>query len=350
MSALRVGVFGAGAIGVYVGGRLAAAGADVTLVGRPRVLDPIAAGGVTLEDLEGAERRVAPSVIRCAHDASSLRDCDVVLITTKAGGTREAASAVAASTPSHVPVVSLQNGIDGPRTLRDVLGARRGYGGMISYNVVFRGSTALRRATSGPIVIERMHPTDELFTRGAVERLVLALRAADLETIETREIERVLWSKMLFNLNNALNALSGLPLRTQLRDRGYRRLMATMMAEGLAVMRGKGLRPMRFGMLYPPLAARVLPLPDFVFERAAAAMLRIDPEARSSMADDLAQRRPTEIDALNGAVVRVGREVGVPTPLNEKVVAAIRAAERASAGSPRLSPADIAADASEATA
>lgn len=338
---LRVGIFGAGAVGLFVGGRLASSGCEVTFVGRPRVLEPIVASGLTLEDLESASRGVPASAIRCATDAAALRDCDVVLITTKVGATLAAATAIYDNTPKHVPVVSLQNGVDGPKTLRGILGPRRGFGGMIAYNVVFKEPTVLRRATSGPIVIERQHTTDEIFTREAVGRLVVALRAAELTTLESREIQRVLWSKMLFNLNNALNALSGLPLLTQLRDRGYRRLMAAMMNEGMAVMRAHHMKPMRFGMLYPPLAARVLPMPDAIFERLAAAMLRVDPEARSSMADDLAQRRPTEIDALNGAVVRYGAQRSVETPLNARIVEAIRDAERANVGSPRLSPRDL---------
>jgi 2-dehydropantoate 2-reductase len=337
---LRVGVFGAGAIGCFVGGRLAASGCDVTLVGRARVLDPIAANGLVLEDLESATRRV--SSIRCATDASALRDCDVVIITTKTLGTRDAAMAVMNATRDDVPVISLQNGVEGPTMLRDVLGLRRGYGGMIAYNVVFKGATTLRRATSGPIVVERMHPNDEAVTQRAVPRLIEAMRAADLTTMESGEIDRVLWSKLLFNLNNALNALSGLPLRAQLRDRGYRRLMAMMMREGIAVMRARGMRPMRFGTLSPSIVSRALPVPNFVFERVAGAMLKIDPDARSSMAEDLAQRRPTEIDALNGVVVRMGEKHGVATPLNERVVRAVQAAEAANAGSPRLSAEQIA--------
>ncbi len=340
---LRVGVFGAGAIGTFVGGRLAASGCDVTLVGRPRVLDPIAQRGLTLEDLEErAPRHVPPGRLALAGDARALADRDVVLLTTKSLGTREGALALAQHLPGHVAVVSLQNGVDGPSILRDVLGARRGYGGMVAYNVVFREPTRLRRATSGPIVLERMAPGEEVFTRGGVPRLALAMQAAGLTTLESREIARVLWTKLLFNLNNALNALSGLPLRTQLRDRAYRRLMAAMMDEGLAVMRAQGLRPVRLGTLYPPLAARLLPAPDFLFERAAAAMLRIDPEARSSMADDLAQRRPTEIDALNGVVVRAGRAHGLAAPLNERVVLAIREAEASGEGSPHLRAAALA--------
>ena len=120
--ALRVGVYGAGAIGTFVGGRLAAAGVDVTLVGRPRVLDPIARGGLTLEDLEQETRTLAPGALRCAADATALADCEIVLVTTKTLATREAAVALRDATAPTTPIVSLQNGVDGARTLAETLG------------------------------------------------------------------------------------------------------------------------------------------------------------------------------------------------------------------------------------
>jgi 2-dehydropantoate 2-reductase len=326
-SPLRVGVMGAGAIGVYVGGRLAGVGCDVTLVGRGRVLDPIALRGLVLEDLEGPRVTLPAGRVRCAEDAAALGDAEVVLLTTKAAGTWAAAEALAAATPAHVPVVSIQNGVDGPKHLRDVLGLRRGYGGMIACNVIFSDATTLRRTTSGPIVIERRSAADEAATRGAVGRLVDALARTGLPTRASREIDRVLWSKLLLNLNNALNALSGLTLQAELRDRGYRRVLAAMQGEGLAVMRALGIRPVRVGAVYPPLARRVLPMPTFVFEQLARTMLRVDPSARSSMADDLALGRPTEVDALNGAIVRHGAKLGVATPINARIVDRVHEAE-----------------------
>lgn len=335
---LHVGVMGAGAIGIFVGGRLAAAGHRVTLVGRERVLDPITARGLVVEDLDGSACTVERGAIRCAHDAAALAGVDVVLVTTKTAGTRAAALAIYDCTPAHVPAVSLQNGVDGVKTLRDVLGHRRGYGGMIASNVIFRDETTLRRTTDGQIVIERQHPDDEAYTRGAVGRLVDALVSAGLDAHSTRAIAPVMWTKLLFNLNNAINALSGLPLAAELSDRGYRRVLARAMREGLAVMRAMKLRPVRLGMLHPWLSSRVLPLPDPLFRRLAGAMFRIDPEARSSMADDLARRRPTEIDALNGAIVSHGARLGVATPVNARIVELVREAERAGAGSPKLRP------------
>lgn len=331
---------GAGAIGCFVGARLALGGAAVTLVGRKRVLDPIAAHGITLEDLEGAPRHARPGLVGGVEEPSALPELDVVLVATKGKDTERAATQLQGAIPAHTPVVSLQNGVDNPRRLAAHLGAERVLGGSVSWNVVWRDehqTPTLRRSTSGPVVVEsRPGPASP------TERLLRAFAAADLDARGHAEIERVLHTKLLFNLNNAVNALSGVTLREQLADRRYRRVMAAIIAEGLAAMRAANIAPLRLGMLDARLAARVLPLPDLVFRTVARSMIKIDPEARSSMADDLSQRRSTEVDDLNGAVVRLGAAHGVPTPLNERIVALIHAAEEAAAGSPRLSPEQIA--------
>lgn len=321
-ASMRVGVLGAGAIGCYVGGRLAAAGHDVVLVGRPRVVDPIAQGGLVLEDLDGSRREARP---RCASTTGigtpeALRDREVVLVTVKAHQLAEAARSLA-----ELPalVIGLQNGVDHPRTLREAIGVRA-RAGTVSWNVVWKDARTLRRSTSGPVILER-HPADPI-----VDRAIAALRSAGLEAHGADPIEPVLWTKLLFNLNNAANALSSLPLRDQLSMRPWRRVVAAMQREGLAVMRAAGIPPVRIGRLDPRLSARLLPLPDPIFRALAGTMIRIDPAARSSMADDLARGAATEIELLNGAIVREGRARGVPTPVNARVVDAIRARERGS--------------------
>jgi 2-dehydropantoate 2-reductase len=199
----------------------------------------------------------------------------------------------------------------------------------VSWNVVWKGEAVLRRATTGPVVLEE-----------AGEALATALRRASIDVRVVRDIEPVLWTKLLFNLNNAINALSGLPLREELSQRGWRSVVAACQREGLAAMRAAGIRPVRLGRLDARVAARLLPAPDFVFRLLAGAMIRIDPAARSSMADDLDRGRTTEVDWLNGAVVRLGARHGVPTPVNERVVDAIRARERGERRA--IAPSDLA--------
>jgi 2-dehydropantoate 2-reductase len=151
------------------------------------------------------------------------------------------------------------------------------------------------------------------------------------------DLRPVQWTKLCINANNAVNALAGIPLRDQIAGRGYRRIMARVVGEALGCLRAAGIRPVRIGRMIPSLAPLVLGLPDWLFLRAAAAMVRVDPEARSSMWEDLERRRPTEIDHLNGEIIRLGEQHGVATPVNRGLCDLVRAAEAAGSGSPRMS-------------
>lgn len=315
---MRIGVLGAGAIGAFLGARLGAAGHEVVLVGRAKRLEPIATRGVVAEDLDGSRREAR---VRCSEDPEALRECEVVLITTKAADVERAAASLAQQAQI---VVALQNGVDHPRIVRETIGAPRARAGTVSFNVVWCDERTLRRGTTGPIVIESRGGGDDAIP----SRTIQALRSAGLDARGADPIEPVLWTKLVFNLNNAVNALSGLPLREQLALRSWRRVVAACQREALDATRAAGIRPVRLGRMDPWVAARVLPLPDPIFRALAGAMVRIDPKARSSTAEDLEAGRKTEIDWLNGAVVRLGERVGVPTPVNRRVVEAIHRAEQ----------------------
>jgi 2-dehydropantoate 2-reductase len=123
-----------------------------------------------------------------------------------------------------------------------------------------------------------------------------------------------------------VNALSGRTLLEQLRERDYRRVVAASIIEALAVLEAAGIEPAKIGPVPPRLLPHVIGAPDFIFSMFLKAQ-KIDARARSSMYDDLAAGRPTEIDYLNGEVVALGRKTGRPTPVNEAIVALIRQRE-----------------------
>jgi 2-dehydropantoate 2-reductase len=139
------------------------------------------------------------------------------------------------------------------------------------------------------------------------------------------DLRGIQWAKLLLNLNNPVNALSGLPLKAELQDRDFRRCLAALQQEGLAALAAAGIAPAQLS----PLPARWLPavlrLPTPIFRRIAARMLRIDEKARSSMAEDFALGRPTEIDALCGEVVRLAERHGLRAPVNRKTIERIEA-------------------------
>jgi 2-dehydropantoate 2-reductase len=152
--------------------------------------------------------------------------------------------------------------------------------------------------------------------------------AARMPLMQQADFESIQWGKLLINLNNAVNALSGVPLKTEFSQRGYRRCLAALIDEGRSVLEAVGIHPAKVVKLGPRMLPLVLRLPDALFARVAAPMLRIDPEARSSMWEDLEAGRRTEVDYLNGAIVALAKSIGRNAPCNARIVALVRAAEQ----------------------
>lgn len=313
-------VMGAGAIGLYVGGRLAAAGQDVSLVGRPRILDALARDGLRVSDLDGFDAHLPPGRLRLAEtpDALDFAPDTTALLCVKGGGTAQAAQALAAACPAGLPVVSLQNGVENVARIAAHAPALHAVGAMVPYNVVLRG-THVHRATTGRIQMQR---------DPATATLADAFSAAGLDALAVDDIQPVQWGKLLLNLNNPVNALSDLPLRDELQVRDFRIVFAALQSEALRAMARAGIRPAKVAPLPPSWLPHVLRLPDALFARLARRMLRIDPAARSSMWDDLEAGRPTEIDDLCGAVVRLAAKHGVPAPCNERMCALLAGPRR----------------------
>jgi 2-dehydropantoate 2-reductase len=131
---------------------------------------------------------------------------------------------------------------------------------------------------------------------------------------------------LLINLNNAVNALSGLPLLEQLKDRDYRRVVAASIDEALAAMKLAEVEPAKMGVVSPTALPNVLRLPNLLFAPFLKAQ-KIAPDARSSMADDFAAGRPTEIDYLNGEVVALARRHKRNPRVNAGIVQLVKEAE-----------------------
>jgi 2-dehydropantoate 2-reductase len=328
---VQIGILGAGLIGTYVGAKLVLAGHDVVFVGRLGA--EIAAHGIALSDHAGGAATLAPERIVYRAEPEALADREAILVTVKSMATEEAARPLAAILKRRTTLVSLQNGVSNAPRLRALLPNHDVLAGMVPFNVARfdrERPGRFHNGTDGPLTIE---------ARGGAERPIgAALREAGFDVATRADLESVQWSKLILNLNNAVNALAGIPLRAMLAERGYRRVMAACAREGLAVTRAAGIRLARIGKVIPAVAPFVFALPNALFFAAAGAMIKIDPQAKSSMLDDLERRRVTEIDYLNGEIVGRGETHGVATPVNGAIVSLVKEAEARRAGSPRLSP------------
>jgi 2-dehydropantoate 2-reductase len=241
-----------------------------------------------------------------------------VLLTVKSLGTEAAAKEIARYGKGDAVVISLQNGVSNPDILRPRLPRQQVVQAMVPYNVVRLGPGRWHRATGGELVVGDRPETRDLAARigDRPGRLLLS-----------NDMQGVAWGKLLFNLNNAINALSGQTYLAELKQRDFRRVFAAAMIETLALLRKKGIRPAKIGKVGPDLLPHVIGSPDFIFNNVFLKVQKIDPKGRGSMADDFAAGRPTEIDFLNGEVVRLADSLGETAPVNAAIVDLVRQAE-----------------------
>lgn len=323
-------IAGAGAVGCFVGGMLAREGRPVRLLVRPRVAAEIEASGLRVSSFEGLDERIEASKLGLSQNPNVFESAAIVLVTVKSGDTPEVAELMARHMPADAVVVSLQNGVGNTAVLRERLPGRAVLAGMVPFNVLALGDGRYHRATSGDILID----ADQADTAAKLSVPGLGVRAHP-------DMAGVQWGKLLLNLNNAMNALSNLPLRDQLAQRGWRTLWADQMAEALQVMRIAGIKPIAATPLPASWSPSILRLPDALFQLVARRMVKVDPKARSSMWQDLQRGRRTEIDYLQGAIIALAVKHGVAAPLSGRILSLIKDAEAAGKGTPGLTPEQI---------
>lgn len=291
-----IGVMGAGSIGCYVGGKIAATGTRTILVGRPRLAAEIAEHGLSVQDLDAPARGVES--VAYVTDPAALADADLVLVAVKSGQTEEAAKTLAAILRPDAIVASLQNGLGNADRLRAHLGPRRVLPGIVEYNVVSRGGGLFHRTMDGPIVLEA----------GAEDWVYAVFREAGLHLVTHDDLAPHQWTKLCVNLNNAVSALTDAPTPKLLGTPGYRRVIAALIDEGLSVARASGVRPAKLRGVPVGLMPKVLRLPTPIVRLVTGAQMKVDADARSSMWEDLSRGKPTEVDWLNGEIVRRAEE------------------------------------------
>lgn len=314
---LRIVVAGAGAVGSVVGGLLARAGHDVLLVGRDPHMAAIAQRGLRISGLFG-EHVVRPRTATSLEGAGATEDgasADFVLVTVKAHGTAEVARALAGWGRSSAKVVAMQNGLGNLETLAAALGEERVLGARVIFGARLpepghaHVTVCAQPVAVGPVRADRV-------LAAAAETLASALAAAGVPCEAVETVLPLLWEKVLYNCGlNPLGALHGLSYGEVAASPELRPLLDAAIDEGFEVARRSGV---------------ALRWPDARSFREYFHRTLLPPTAahRSSMHQDLEAGRRTEIDAIGGAIVRIGARVGWPTPVNARLVAQVHAAER----------------------
>jgi 2-dehydropantoate 2-reductase len=303
---MKVVIVGAGAMGSLFGGRLEQAGAEVVLydVFAEHVL-AVRSKGLAIEDAAtGAVTLCRP---RATTDIAECRGADVLVIFVKSTATEDAARAFRDVAGPATIALTLQNGLGNEAILRKHFGPERTAAGVTSQGATFLEPGKVRHAGKGPTHLgmadgknEKLAPLAELLGR------------AGFETHVEADVSGLVWSKLVVNVGiNALTALVNQPNGRLLDAEETRALMADLVAEAVAVARARGVR-----LTYADPLATVME----VAKKTGA--------NRSSMLQDFDRGRESEIEFINGAIVREASELGVPVPVNSAVTRLVRAIER----------------------
>jgi 2-dehydropantoate 2-reductase len=302
---------GAGSIGCYLGACLQAAGVEVHYIGRPRIIEALRSHDMLITDIDGNRFDLPCQSLKLHYDIPLHIQPLLVLLCVKSGATVNAAEALDQRLPAGTLVVSMQNGLSNASKASNAAPRLTVLPGMVPFNVAQISEAHFHRGTSGKIAVQRHE--------GLVPWLPWFKRAGlplDLQD----DMGPVQWGKLLLNLNNPVNALSGLPLQAQLLSTAHRRMLADLMDEALGLLNQAGIRPARFSPLPWALLPVFLRLPTPLFRTLARGVLNIDASARSSMADDVLKGRPTEIDEICGEFVRLAKRFGTQAPKNEEMM------------------------------
>jgi len=307
-SQIRVAVLGAGAVGSYFGGMLARVGSQVTLIGRPAHVEAIRAGGLFL-DAATFQERIA---IGASAEVSAARDADVILFCVKTTDTEEAARSLAPHVSPGAIVVSLQNGVDN-------VGRIRAASGIDALPAVVYVAAALpepghvKHSGRGELVVgELKEGGSPASSRGdRAERITELFTAAKVPCRVSADISVDQWTKFIMNCaGNAVTAITQTSYAAAGRNLQTRDVMSQVIAETVAVARASGVA-----------------LPEVDFIGMGLKFIESIGNATSSTAQDLARGKRTEIDSLNGYVVRRGKELGIATPANFTLFALVKLLE-----------------------
>ncbi len=293
---MHIAVMGAGAVGCYYGAMLARAGHAVTLIGRPALVDAVRGSGLRLESAAFTGR----VDVEATTDPAAVREASLVLFCVKSGDTETAGAQLAPHLAAEAGVLSLQNGVDNATRLSQVLGRE------VIPSVVY---VAAEMAGPGHV---RHHGRGELVIGPSPHSAWLAaqLAAAGIPTQVSTAVLEALWSKLVINCAyNALSAIAQQPYGMLIRGDGVRQVMRDTFDECRAVASAQGIA-----------------LPDTLWD-ATLAIADSMAGQRSSTAQDLARGKPSEIDYLNGTIVRLGAVHAIATPTNRSLWCTVKLLE-----------------------
>jgi 2-dehydropantoate 2-reductase len=299
-------VCGAGAIGSLVGARLYESGINVRLIGREAHVAAIRAKGLLVTGQNESRLVQLPAATTLAGSA------DIILLTVKSQDVQDACRTIAAL-HSDATVVTMQNGVRSDQQAADILGRDRVVGCVLNISATYLEPGVVEQNTRGLFQVGAPFPE----SKGRVDA-VLELLSLAIKTEPVADIARSRWTKLMANLNNAIMAITGLPIGKALRHAGLTRLSIATIREGVktAQLGGFGLDQSRRARTFRLMSTLPMPLSYRVFKRRLAGNFPPDSTYGPSTLQSLERGSSSELDYLNGEIVTLGEKIGRLTPYN----------------------------------
>jgi len=303
----QIAVVGAGAVGCYFGGMLARAGAPVTLIGRAPHVEAINRDGLFIDSVHFKER----VSVSASTEIGAVRDARLVLFSVKTVDTENAAKSLAPHLAPDTIVVSLQNWVDNAERI-DLAAGIQAIPTVVYIAAAMIGAGRVRHSGRGDLIIGNPLPNHDT-SESELAGVAATFTRAGVPCRISENITAELWEKLIMNCAyNAISALSRMKYGRIAQDPGAIEVMKRVVIEAVEVGKAAGVR-----LSADTMIAAVLKLGNEAM-----------PEALSSTAQDIARGKPTEIDSLNGFLVRRGAELGVPTPVNQTLHGLVKLLEQ----------------------
>lgn len=310
-------VFGTGLVGSYLAGNLALTGHQVRVIGRDKTIKALTKG-LRLSDYQGNAAQV-PAIYQYHSREQDI--VEVIWLTVKCTSLNLAVRELRALVKTGSIVICCQNGLRAVHQMRTAFPNCKVFSAVVPFNVVRLEDGTLHRGSEGRLTLPKE-------IRRVLPELSKTLNSGLLQVRLVSDINAIQAAKLQLNLSNAVNALSDLPVKQMLEDRGYRKVIAHLMREWLEVASTNRIALAKVTKVDGKWLPFILSLPDFMFRRVAATMLDIDPTVKTSMWWDLQQGKPTEVEDLNGEVVRQGVLARNYCPANKVIIDLIHEASR----------------------
>lgn len=291
---MRIAIFGTGAVGGYFGGRLAEAGEDVTFIARGAHLQALRAQGLRVDSING-DFVVNP--VQTTDNPAEVGEVDVIIVGVKAWQVSEAAETMRPMVGPNTLVVPLQNGVEAPAELAAVLGDLHVLGGVCRIFSAIAGPGHIRHTSATPVVM--IGEMDNRSSKRA-ELLHEAFVQAKVDASISLDIQAEIWRKFVFIASfSGIGAVTRVPVGAWRGISETRQMYGQALQEVIAVAQTRGIE-----------------IPEEEIGSRMAALDKSSPDTISSLQRDIMDGRPSELEHQNGAVVRLGKEEDVPTPLH----------------------------------